>query len=428
MTTTLVCTVGGSHQPLVTAIRAVKPDYVVFLCTGRDPATGRAGSRQQIEGKGLVIKARPQDDKPALPAIPAQCGLPDGSWEVIEVPADDLAAAYTVIKARLTKLRADEVGRVVADYTGGTKSMSAALAMAALEVPEGQLQLVTGARSDLVKVVADTQTAVRVPAGVLRFLQEIRLALTSWRRYAWQEAAEMLSTLEAPAEPKLRGIWQRAKDVSAALAAWDRFDHRGALDRLRPYEAVFGPGFPAQYMALKCMAHGEHERAAAYQVWDLWLNAWRRAADGRCDDAVARIYRLLEWTAQWQLEAVMGWRTADLPKDVAEHAGIPANRDGTYQAGLWSAWQLAARHCGEPTAGFLESQGGAMLDRLRRRNQSILAHGFSPIAADEWARVWEPWLMATCEPLLYELLARAGIRRPPPQLPDSYPWQQEFAP
>lgn len=427
MTTTLFCTVGGSHQPLVTAIRAAKPDYVVFLCTGRDPATGKPGSRQQIEGMGLVIKASPQDDKPSLPAIPAQCDLPKGSWEVVEVSADDLVAALAAIKARMTRLRAELGGRILADYTGGTKSMSAALVMAAVETPGVDLQLVTGARSDLVKVVDHTQTAVAAAASLLRFRQDARLALTTWGRYAWQEAAEMLSELEAPGEPRLRALWQRAKDVSAGLAAWDRFDHRGALDRLKPYEAVFAPSFPEHYVALKRMAEGG-DAADGYRVWDLWLNAWRRATDGRLDDAVARVYRLLEWTAQWQLQTAKGWRTGDLPKDIAEPAGITANRDGRYQAGLWSAWQLAAFHCGEPVAGFLESEGGAVLDRLHRRNQSILAHGFSAIDAGEWGGVWAPWLREVYEPLLRQLLARSGIRNPPPQLPNAYPWEEEFGP
>jgi hypothetical protein len=42
---------------------------------------------------------------------------------------------------------------ITADYTGGTKSMSAALVMAALEFPNVNLQLVSGSRSDLIKVL-----------------------------------------------------------------------------------------------------------------------------------------------------------------------------------------------------------------------------------------------------------------------------------
>lgn len=89
----LLCTVGGSHQPLVTAIRAARPDYVVFFCTDRDPGTNRLGSRVQIEGKGLCIRVRPDAEKAELPNIAVQCRLDAASYEVRVVPADDLDGA-----------------------------------------------------------------------------------------------------------------------------------------------------------------------------------------------------------------------------------------------------------------------------------------------------------------------------------------------
>ena len=75
MTTILICTVGGSHQPIVSAIKEQSPDHVVFICTDKDPATGRPGSIIQITGAGNCIRANPQDEKPTLPNIPAQTGL-----------------------------------------------------------------------------------------------------------------------------------------------------------------------------------------------------------------------------------------------------------------------------------------------------------------------------------------------------------------
>lgn len=72
MTTILICTVGGSHQPIVSAIQEQQPQHVIFICTDKDPATGRPGSINQIEGKGNCIKANFNDDKPTLPNIPTQ--------------------------------------------------------------------------------------------------------------------------------------------------------------------------------------------------------------------------------------------------------------------------------------------------------------------------------------------------------------------
>jgi len=424
---TLFCTVGGSHQPIVTAIKTLRPKRVVFFCTGTDPATGKAGSRQQVEGKGMIIKAAPQDDKPTLPNIPAQCGLPDGSWEVVEVPADDLDAAYGVMRQALAQAGRDEGARLVADYTGGTKTMTAALVLAALDAGNVQLQSVTGARADLIKVRDGTQAAVPTAVEGIRFRHDIHAPLAAWRRYAWDQAADGLTDMTPPQNATLRAFWQRARDVSEAFAAWDRFDHVAALERLSLYEGLVARTLPAHYLALKMLARGKDAAAEGLRIWDLWLNAQRRAADGRYDDAVARVYRLIEWTAQWQLRTKRGWETGNLPREVAVASGIAPNRDGSYQVGLYPAWQLAAAHCGNPLAGFFEDSRLALLDHLRRRNDSILAHGTVPVSKACW-QSWAEWLTDKFEPLLKQLLAEVRINDPFPQLPNAYPWLEDLMP
>jgi hypothetical protein len=88
--TLLICTVDGSHQPIVTAIKDIQPDAVYFICTSNDPGTGRPGSNVQITGKGYCIKAQNNDDKPSLPNIPTQPGLTENQVAVFETLAGDL--------------------------------------------------------------------------------------------------------------------------------------------------------------------------------------------------------------------------------------------------------------------------------------------------------------------------------------------------
>jgi len=64
----IICTVGGSHQPILKSILESKPDYVCFICTGPDLETGQAGSERQIEGKGNVISMK-RGEPPSLPNI-----------------------------------------------------------------------------------------------------------------------------------------------------------------------------------------------------------------------------------------------------------------------------------------------------------------------------------------------------------------------
>ena len=87
----LICTVGGSHQPVLTAIRELSPAHVLFFATGRDPATGRPGSLSMITGKGEPIEDRRGGEVvERLANIPTQAGLTAEQFTTVEVPADDL--------------------------------------------------------------------------------------------------------------------------------------------------------------------------------------------------------------------------------------------------------------------------------------------------------------------------------------------------
>ena len=130
----LLCTVGGAHQPILKAIESTMPRHVCFFCTDRDPETGKPGSIVQVTGKDAVIKAHHRDNKPTLPNIPTQAGLPDESFETRIVPADDLDGAYLAMRTAVAELVCRHPGaQFVADYTGGTKTMTAALTCVALE-------------------------------------------------------------------------------------------------------------------------------------------------------------------------------------------------------------------------------------------------------------------------------------------------------
>jgi hypothetical protein len=415
----LFCTVGGSHEPIVTAIRSLRPARVIFVCTGRDPGTGRLGSATQVLGKGNVIKASRDDPAPSLPNIPAQAGLAEGAYEVLEVPADGLDDAFHLLQRDIERVRERFPGaRVVADYTGGTKTMTAALVLAALEAGGVDLQLVTGNRGDLVRVLDGTEHVALASVERIRVRRAMAAALATWRRFAYDEAAEALEAVAAPRDVPLAAELSRARDLSAALAAWDRFDHAEALRRLRPYAPVIAGPLGAYFGALEVLSGDESPRREPLRIWDLWLNAERRARAGRYDDAVARLYRVLEWTAQWVLRARAGLDTADLPADKDPEGLATANREGKLQAGLFAAWQLVQQHTGGPAARFFAERHNALLDQLLVRNASILAHGFRPIGLAQWERM-RGWAEEIFVPALAAEMKAAHVAVFP-QLPDAY--------
>ncbi|MEH6873613.1 MAG: TIGR02710 family CRISPR-associated CARF protein [Candidatus Competibacter sp.] len=415
----LLCTVGGSHEPILTALRQTTPDFTCFICTDRDPATNRPGSDVQILGKGSCIKARPGDEKPSLPNIPAQVGLNEEQYEVVRVPADDLDEVFCLLRDVIHDLARRFPGaRLLADYTGGTKTMTAGLVSAALETDGVELQLVTGSRADLIKVRSGMEAVTQANVERVRLERAIRPYMEAWRRYAYAEAHQGLAALPRPRDRALAARLALLRDLSRGLDAWDRFEHGAAWDLLDTYRPRIGASWPSLLAAIKRLTAGDEAQEPA-RLFDLWRNAERRAAQGRYDDAVARIYRLLEWSAQWLLRGRCGIDTGDVPLEQAPPGmALTPNAKGRIQIGLMAAWELLVHHQPDSPAGtFFQAERDALLDWLHMRNQSILAHGFRPIAETDWLGTME-WVNTRLLPMLLQETAGLRIREIPPQLPE----------
>lgn len=421
MTNILICAVGGSHQPIVSAIREQRPDYVMFICTDKDPATGRPGSISQIKGIGNCIKAEQKDDKPTLPNIPTQTGLTAGQYEVCSTLSDDLDRIYLDCSNAIdSALERFPNASIIADYTGGTKSMSAGLVMAALEYPNIELQLVTGSRGDLIKVHDGSQYAACANIEQVRFERLLAPYRHAWTRFAYSEAEAGLSLMSAPRNSVSRGQFSKFRDLSRAFAEWDNFNHPVALNIIQPYAPNLPPELKIHLNVIMRLNDQNPAKREAAQLFDLYLNAQRRAAQGRYDDAIARMYRLIEWTAQWLLKSQCGIDTANVA-EAAIPTGITLtqNRDGQWQAGLFAAWQLVKHKTTGEAARFIQNEENNLLNHLKIRNSSILAHGFEPVKADDW-QVIQPWLEQHFLPMLLAEAAHVGIKEMPPQLPSIY--------
>jgi len=277
----LVCTVGGSPQPVVTAVRELGPVFVCFLCTDRDPGTGQPGSRVQVE-------------RPSPPAIPTEAGLEPDAYELRVVPADEIDGVVEVALEVFKDLAERFPGLpITADYTGGTKTMTAGLILAALERTDVGLRLTTGARSDLERVHDGTEAGITALTAGVRLRRAMAPYIEAWEHYGYGASARGLARIPQPNHPIHRGKWQIAKDLSAAFDAWDRFDHQRAavlLERYRPRIGQYAGQYAGRlrkFLQILCAANDEPRQEPA-RLLDLWLNASRRAAQGRYDDAVAR--------------------------------------------------------------------------------------------------------------------------------------------
>lgn len=420
MTQILICTVGGSHQPIVSAINELRPDFVVFICTDKDSATGQAGSRIQIDGKGNCIKAHFADAAPTLRNIPAQAGLTADQYEVVLTQPDNLDRIYLDCITAIDGIsRRFPDARIVADYTGGTKSMSAGLVMSVVESPGIDLQLVTGSRADLIKVQDGSQFSGKADYERVRYRRLTEPYRQAWQRYAYSEAVAGLAGLKPPGG--LREEYTRFRELSRAFAEWDNFNHAQALSILQSYAPSL-PDHLKHYIGnVRQLNDKNTEKCDAARLFDLYRNAERRAAQGRYDDAVARIYRLIEWSAQWLLKTRVNIETGNvMPEQIPAHLTLTQNRKGQWQAALFNAWLMVKHHIKGPATDFIIQQENALRGHIETRNTSILAHGFTPIQQSQWQPIYA-WLESQFIPMLLEETSKSGIKTLPAQLPKDYP-------
>lgn len=395
---TLFCTVGGTRAPILAAIREHAPDRVVFICSSDDQATWAKGSYTEVETKE--------------PTIATEAGLPAGSWEVIRVPSDDPDQTVAAITGPLG--RAAKAGKCIADYTGGTKSMSAALFAVASQTRDVRISLVTGPRANLVKMFPEVAPRARLLplVKVERARLEERVA-ECWSRYAYGEADRAIETALPEARDDVVDRWQT---MSRAYAMWDAWNHRGAFDLLR----IFKQFVPDEALrALHRMATAPSNREAdARLAVDMYAAASRRACSQHYDAAVLRLYRVLEWVAQWSLRWEHQVDTGNVRKDDARvfHLAKEAP-NGKFVLSCNQAWRAVAELDG-PLQGVAARLGNDVLKLALKRNESVLAHGQGPLGEKDF----ESCLRALQSGVWPAFLGVAHV--PEVQLPNTLPGRE----
>jgi hypothetical protein len=202
--------------------------------------------------------------------------------------------------------------------------------------------------------------------------------------------------------------FETVADVADAMAARQRLDFKSAVKLLggaaRQLPALFDGGDDAGLAAFTagalevCTACTKGVATAEF-LRELLDNTLRTAAQGRFEDAAARLYRAMEMQGQlWLAEATQGaFQNGRLKADVALPAPLAAldfcqpGARGEVNLSLEQLY-LALHHLGDPRAGRVASD--LALERRSRwrlatekRNTSILAHGVTPIGEDGFAQM-----------------------------------------
>ncbi len=429
MKVALIITVGGTEDPILKAVDEeceTGEDVVVFLLYGRPFAGQKAPTpfdvanlaKQRCEEKGVSIR-------------------------LIEV-ADPEDINLSLAVARDIFRQAANAERVVVNFTGGTKVLSAAVVHAALTEPLGDKLILdyTGGqvRNEQGRVLRE---AMQVKRSERTATDEIiHQILERLRRANYREAKLLSERLPDKGKERLpdKGKSEFVKKATEALYLWDEFDYEGSFTILRCLyepakalsdderlsslatlvERLLEPGNRlSSLVPLLRRAQNEEvrlgEKAAHLPLLaaDALENSGRRLQEGRPTDSVLRSYRAVEVAVQIRLlqNGINPWRP---PWQTMDKKTIKRflELQGTTQLPPFLALTTGLSLL-EALGHSLSEEGRKRLaDVQQLRNYSYLEHGYQRLVTDDAKRLHE-YACALCSELLGASLEplRQTVRR-----------------
>jgi len=396
-TKAILISVGGSPQPIIKSLNEQKPEYICFFTS---EATKNSTDNDILPN--LSFKPRHWD------------------W-VITPNAEGLSECYKEIVTKLPDILKKwnvKESELVVDYTGGTKTMSVAVTIATLEWSSVYSYVGGVERSkNGVGVVVDGKEKMLYldnPWNEIALMDQ-RKACILFNKARYSSASDVFAMIEEKVSEKYKPFFEALKVMSNGYDLWDRFKHEDARTKLYSCRDILKT-YSLHDKKLEGFANRllqnidfldrlkDNEELLNH---DLISNARRRAElESKHDDAVARLYRVMEAIAQFKLKSTYGIDSSNvnenvIPVDVREEvvSRYRDNKDNKIKLGLYVSYDLLKRlddPLGKSFFGFYEKEIRGLLDI---RNNSILAHGFRSVSQD------------TYEKLLDVILKFSGIKR-----------------
>jgi len=381
-------------KPLIKTVRDSRPDFTVFVVSGeslenaqaiavalglKDAGATAILNENGADGGGLTEVA------PPTPAPAATCRIVS-----LENPEDFDSVFRAVNRIFRELVRCSYTpDDIQLDFTSGTKAMTAGAALSAVYNQCASLKYITGERRNGL-VMDDTERFLTIePKRILR-LYEMKVAGKLIYHLRFDASLEILKEIkEQILDPEEATELATMRQLAGAYLAWELFNHDAArkdFTKLTPATSHC-PAYlptPAIIKHLEHLTQKDRDSSGA-RLGDLFNNARRRAQEGKYDDAVARLYRAVELCAQNRLGSQYGIQTADV--DLGKVPASPYREslpqcydagDGKTKIGLFRAYELLDV-LGDPL-GVAFRERKSMTGRIKKRNNSILAHGMEPVS------------------------------------------------
>ncbi len=392
--TLLICTVGGIPEPIVAALKQWRPVRVRFV---HSPGT-----------KGKVAEIVPKAREEGV-------DLDAGRYDLLELPDEqDFTSCVEHLRGLTGEVWAwaarGDGCQVVVDITGGTKCMTAAMAIQASHWP--CLFSYVGGKErtkDGVGIVVSGSEIVRHAQNPWDALghQAVDDFVVLFDQHAYVSAANVASAaMRLVSRPDRKRELSSLEQLAKALDAWDRFDHTTGKNLLEnvnksanDLRAALGPTRGDRVLAgsAQLVTHlgqlGQAQPPSRHHVLDLLANAKRRKDEGRFDDAVARLYRAIEAIAQVALTEGHDVQTTEkvplekIPESLRTTWAARAN-DGVLALGLQDDYALLAALNDPVGTKFQDGGLSGIKSPLNVRNRSILAHGFERVTDGVFDKLW----------------------------------------
>jgi CRISPR-associated protein (TIGR02710 family) len=397
----LILTTGGSPEPLIISLSHFQPASAVFIV-----------SQESVEQISAIKTALNQK---GCPDFKDHKVMVDNINDATHCYQKSLEAFSYVEKAEI------KMENTLADITGGTKVMSAALLLAA------------GARGCRISYTGGKQRNKDGIGTVITGSEELFNQMNPWQAMVLEErrkAAQMFNCFQFEAsetllqaaisktrEPRLKRYLQGLNTITQAYREWDIFRHKTAFDQLKigneqlsGYAELVQDADAAKlvrqvtsnlkFLESFIQSTKGFTLISGYYTCDLMANARRRASEGKFDDAIARLYRTLEMLEQVQLKTKYGWDSNKVPLADAKviQALLSLDKDfkkrhlkseSDYLELSCEAGYVFLKGLGDELGLRYALQENEMHKLLNARNYSILAHGQNPLNKNDFEKLWK---------------------------------------
>lgn len=368
----MIISVGGTIQPIVKSISEYSPEFVSFFAS-QDTVSKLIEIESELKNNSVNIKR--------------EITLIDDVNDLYHCYNKSIEAVKRVLSKGYNK---DEV---IVDYTGGTKNMSVALALASINFGFSYSYVGGIERTkEGVGIVIDGQEKIYQSINPWDFLaiDDKKRISNFFNTYHFKAARDICNELSEKTG-KIKFLFRKIAFLIDFYYNWDLFNYTQALqilNRKEIYELEECEDAGIRDFAKKTFLFKDFieklsknsNKPTLNLILDLFANAERRFEQGKIDDAVLRLYRIVEMIAQYKLLTYYEINTSnvDLTKipETLRTEYDKRDESGKIKIGLNQSYRLL-RALDDDLGKIFEEEQRNFNNIQNARNNSYLAHGFS---------------------------------------------------